>query len=323
MTASRNSIWRHAIVLVAALALAWPVLSPAPAHAAGAAGAAASAAGPVDLNTASEKDLTSLPGVGAATAKKIIAGRPYAAVGDLARAGVSAKTIAKITPLVTVSGGGAPAAGAKAATSAAPPAATGTMAAQAPKSKAAAAGAGAKTAATAGPVDLNTASDADLVALPGVGAATAKKIVAGRPYASVADLARAGVPAKTIAKITPLVTVSGNAAPAAGTKAAAAAAPATSAAAPGTMASQAPRSKAAAAPAAAATTAPPPATAAGGTAPAPPQPGMVWVNLKTKVYHVQGDEWYGKTKHGQYMTEADAIKAGYRAAKNAPKAPPK
>ncbi len=323
MTASRNSIWRHAIVLVAALALAWPVLSPAPAHAAGTAAPAAGAA-PVDLNTASEKDLTSLPGVGAATAKKIIAGRPYAAVGDLARAGVSAKTIAKITPLVTVSGGGAPAAGAKAATApaaaATAPAAPGTMAAQTPKSKAAAAGA--KTAATAGPVDLNTASDADLVSLPGVGAATAKKIVAGRPYASVADLARAGVPAKTIAKITPLVTVSGSAAPATGTKTAGAATPATSAA-PGTMASQTPKSKAAAAPAAAATTPPPTAAAAGGAAPAPPQPGMVWVNLTTKVYHVQGDQWYGKTKHGQYMTEADAIKAGYRAAKNGPKAPPK
>jgi hypothetical protein len=42
--------------------------------------------------------------------------------------------------------------------------------------------------------------------------------------------------------------------------------------------------------------------------------GLVWVNKSSKVYHKDG-KFYGKTKQGQFMTEADAQKAGYRAAK--------
>ena len=42
--------------------------------------------------------------------------------------------------------------------------------------------------------------------------------------------------------------------------------------------------------------------------------GMVWINTDSRVYHKPGSHWYGKTKHGKYMTEADAQKAGYRPA---------
>jgi hypothetical protein len=45
--------------------------------------------------------------------------------------------------------------------------------------------------------------------------------------------------------------------------------------------------------------------------------GLVWVNMSTKVYHKDG-QFYGKTKQGKFMTEADAQKAGYRLAKASP-----
>ena len=46
----------------------------------------------------------------------------------------------------------------------------------------------------------------------------------------------------------------------------------------------------------------------------PARPGDVWVNLSSGKFWREGTQFYGKTKRGKYMSEADAIKAGYKAA---------
>jgi helix-hairpin-helix protein len=119
-------------------------------------------------------------------------------------------------------------------------------------------------------VNLNSASQAELAALPGIGAAMATKIIAARPFATVADLSKAGVPAATIKNLESRVTVAKQ-------------------------------------PMVLATTAT--------VVQVPGVKGHVWVNLATKTYVKEGDRYYGKTKEGKFMSESDAIKAGYREAK--------
>jgi hypothetical protein len=47
-----------------------------------------------------------------------------------------------------------------------------------------------------------------------------------------------------------------------------------------------------------------------------PTDTVVWVNLKSKVYHFSGTRNYGNTKSGAYMCERDTAAEGMRAAKN-------
>lgn len=168
-------------------------------------------------------------------------------------------------------------------------------------------------------VDLNTASLAALEKLPGVDQDTAKQIIAHRPYSSVADLSKSGLPAGTIERITPHVKVGPLGTAAAATakgadKAATGVEKAADATAKGVEkgvdAAAKGVQKGAEATAAAANTVDHKVT---GAARVPPKPGMVWVDTNTNIYHKVGDASYGTTKKGKWLTEKEALKRGYRA----------
>jgi len=286
----------------------------------------------VDVNTATQQELEALPGIGPATAAKIIAGRPYSSINDLSRAGVTDAQIEKLKPVAKASRVKSEKPAAKDEASASSSAASeksaksekSSRSEKAEKSEKSGASDMSKSsskadkAAASGPVDLNTASAEQLEALPGVGKATAKKIIEGRPYASVDDLSKAGVSRSTIDKIRGSVVAQGSAASSsrksesksAASEPAGSSAPANTSSSSSSSASSTSRKSSSSS-----------ASKEEEVAPrTPPAKGMVWVNTATKVYHFEGDRWYGKTKEGKFMTEADAQKAGYRASKEgAPK----
>jgi competence protein ComEA len=191
----------------------------------------------VDLNTASEKELESIKGVGPATAKKIIAGRPYKSVDDLSKAGVPAKTIEGMKPYVTVgkpaaatpapaekktttppapAKAAAPPAVSKGATqdaqpkaSAAPPPSTSPPSAVAPQKAPAKSSTPAPAKLAPGQkVNINTATKEQLEALPEIGPVKAQAIIDGRPYKKADDVMKVkGIKEGTFNKIKDVITV--------------------------------------------------------------------------------------------------------------------
>ena len=132
----------------------------------------------IDVDRAGVRELERLPGVGPGMARKIVADRttrgPFGSLAALDRVpGIGPALLARIAPAATF---------------------TGTPSGPSPSS------------ADASPLDLNSASEAALQTLPGIGPAKARAIVAYRevhgPFASVHALAKVpGIGPALVAKV--------------------------------------------------------------------------------------------------------------------------
>jgi hypothetical protein len=47
-----------------------------------------------------------------------------------------------------------------------------------------------------------------------------------------------------------------------------------------------------------------------------PHDQVVWVNTKTRIYHLKGERWYGATKDGAYVCRKEADGEGDRITRN-------
>ena len=165
----------------------------------------AQAAGLVDINSASQKELEAVKGVGPATAKKIIAGRPYKSVDELSKAGISAKAVEAMKPYVTVGS-------VQTAPKTVPAPTTATTSPEVTKSskdvQKTTKSAAATKLAPGTKININTADQTTIEKLPEIGPVKAKAIIAGRPYNSIEDIMKVkGIKGKTFDAIKDYIVV--------------------------------------------------------------------------------------------------------------------
>jgi competence protein ComEA len=159
----------------------------------------------IDANRASEVDLDRLPGVGAAVARAIVATReqrgPFGEAAELLDVpGIGPATLERMLPHLELAGGSVQRSDA--------PGRAGNRPAVAGRGSASSA----RSRGAAAPVPLNTASAAQLTALPGIGPALAEKILAERQkrggFVAVEDLLGVrGIGPATLERLRPLLTI--------------------------------------------------------------------------------------------------------------------
>ncbi len=203
-----------ALAIAALLAAAWMAASSPHAAAAGTSSATAGPATKVDVNNADLATLETLPGVGAATAKKIVAGRPYNSIADLEKVkGLGKSKADKLDGMVTFgpTSAEAPATSKSKSTTSTTEQGTATTEHQPSTSEHTTEHETSQLAAGE-TININTASAEELDKLPGIGPTKAQAIVDYRNqhgnFKSIEDIENVkGIKQGTFSKIKDHITV--------------------------------------------------------------------------------------------------------------------